>query len=172
MKVPRLIIAAALFTCLSAPAHAMQRIEESFDWPGFYFTCLDDTLYGTVTYTLLSHEVNTPSGVAHTISSFFGTGIIYSPSTLRTWTQRFAIPWLHTMTLHQGETSMIQDHEVYIPDQPGDPLFFIEQSYKFTVNANGELVVDLNNTPDPGDGTVFPDDYTRCVGTGKTSKHK
>lgn len=169
MKVPRLILAAALLVFLAAPAQAMQRKGESFDWPGFYFTCLDDTPYGTVTCTLLSHEVSTPSGVVHKIESFYGTGIIYSPETLRTWTQRFAIPSVETMKVHQGETSMLHSHEVYIPDQPGDPLFFIEMSYQLTVNANGDLVVNLNNIPDDGDGTVFPDDYARCV--GKKPKH-
>jgi hypothetical protein len=169
MKVQRLLLTASLFIILTAPAQAMERIEVSFDWPGFYFTCLDDTLYGTVTYTLLSHEVNTPSGVAHTIESFFGTGFIYSPETLRTWTQRFAIPGTsRAMTINEGETYFWVDHEVYIPDDPHDPLFFIELSYKFTVNANGELVVNLDNWSNPD----FPDYYTRCVGTGKESKRK
>ena len=170
MKVPKLILTVGLIVFLTAPAQAMERIEGGFDWDPLYFTCLDDTLYGTVYYTLLSHKVNTPSGVAHTIESYFGTGYIYSPETMRTWTQRFAIPIIsHNMTLHQGETFMVQDHEVFIPDQPGDPLFFIEQMYKFTVNANGELVVEMMY-PDPD--TVWPDDYARCVGTGKNSKRK
>jgi hypothetical protein len=169
MKVQRLMLVGALFMFLAAPAQAMEQIEDSFDWPGFYLTCLDDTLYGTVYYTLHSHEVNTPSGVAHTIGSFYGTGAIYSPETLRTWTQRFAIPIIGTVTIHQGETYMYTDHEVYIPDQPGEPLFFIDQSYKFTVNANGELVVELIH-PDPD--TVWIDDYARCVGIGKESRHK
>ena len=170
MKVPRLIFAASLSVFLITPAQAMQRIEDSFDWIGLYFTCLDDTLYGTVNYTLLSHEVNTPSGVTHTIGSFYGTGYVYSPETMRTWTQRFAIPIVGTVKLHAGETYMVNDHEVYIPDDPHDPLFFIEQSYRFTVNANGELTVEIAH---PGPDTVWPDDYARCVGTGKESKrHK
>ena len=169
MKISRLIIAAALLIFLTAPAQAMEREEGGFDWPGFYFSCLDDTLYGTVHYTAMSHEVNTPSGVAHTVSNFIGTGYIYSPETMRTWTQRFAFP--STMTVHKGETYMLIGHEVYIPDDPHDPVFFLEQTYKLTVNANGELVVDLTYPDDPD--AVFPDDYSRCVGTGKASrKHK
>lgn len=166
MTVARRILAAALLILLAAPAQAIERIEDSFDWPGFYFTCLDDTLYGTINYTLLSHEVNTPSGVGHKIESYFGTGFIYSPETLRTWTVRFAIPGTsHTMTFNEGETYFFNDHELYVPDDPHDPLFFIEMSYKFTVNANGELVVELDDWSDPD----FPDHYTRCV--GKKPKH-
>jgi len=167
MKIPRLIIAVALLIFLTAPAQAMERIEGGFDWDPLYFTCLDDTLYGTVHYTYMYQEVNTPSGVAHTISNYIGTGYNYSPETMRTWTHRFVFP--STFTVHQGETSMLMGHEVFIPDDPHDPVFFIEQSYKFTINANGELVVDMVH-PDPG--TVWPDDYARCVGTGKESKHK
>ena len=169
MKMPRLILGAALFIFLTAPAQAMERIEDSFEWNdgnGFYFTCLDDTLYGTVYYTLRSHVVTTPSGVVHSLENYYGTGIVYSPATGGTWTQRFAIPIVGTVALHQGETFMVQDHEVYIPDRPRDPVFFLPTSYKVTVNANGDLVVEMVK---PDEDTVWPDDYVRCV--GKKANH-
>ena len=138
--------------------------EWSFDWPdeGFYFSCLNDTLYGTVYVTTRSHAFETPSGVVHLVEGFFGTGHIYSLTTGRTWTQRFAIPGTASMKVGQGQTVQWEDNENYIPDQPGGQHFFIRATYKLTVNANGNLVVERAV---PEGALVFPDDYSRCAGS-------
>jgi hypothetical protein len=138
-----------------------QHIEGSFDWPaeGFYFSCLNDYLTGTVFYTIVSHTVETPSGNVHMITNFFGTGHIYSLTTGETWTQKFSFPEIFKVL--PRENTMIQGREKFIPDDPHGTRFFIEQWYKVTVNANDELVVYRDSTPI---GTDFPSDVSRCAG--------
>jgi hypothetical protein len=154
--------AAAIFLASSVsfggPTGA-QKIEDSFNWPedGFYISCLNDYLSGTVFYTMLLHTVETPSGNVHMVQSFFGTGHIYSLTTGETWTQKFSIPGV--LKVGPGETVILQDREKYIPDDPHGTVFFIEGALKITVNANGELKVLRDSfTPD------FPEDATRCAG--------
>ena len=144
--------------------HGITHEEWSFDWPdeGFYFSCLNDTLNGTIDVTTRSHVFETPSGVVHVVEGFFGTGHVYSQTTGRTWTVRFAIPGTASMKVGKGQTVQWEDNENYIPDEPGGQHFFIRATYKLTVNANGDLVVE-RATPDGA--LVFPDDYTRCVGS-------
>lgn len=164
----RLLACAAALLLLAGIATAksprgIHQEDWSFDWPddGFYFSCLNDTLYGTVYVTTRSHSFETPSGVVHLVESFFGTGYIYSKTTGRTWTQRFAIPG--TMSAKVGNGTVVQwvDNENYIPDEPGGQHFFIRVTYKLTVNANGDLVVERER---PEGAAVFPDDYSRCTG--------
>ena len=166
-KFPVILSAAALFlvstVALGGPNGA-QKIEGSFDWPeqGFYFSCLNDFLSGTVFYTIVSHEVETPSGNVHMISSYFGTGHIFSLTTGETWTQKFSFPGV--FKVGRGETVMIQGREKFIPDDPHGTVFFIEQWFKVTVNANGELKVFRDSSPL---GIDFPSDVSRCAGKGK-----
>jgi len=164
-KIAVALSAAAMFlvsTVALGGGKGAQRIEDSFDWPenGFYIECLNDFLTGTVYYTLLSHEVETPSGKVHIISSFFGTGHIYSLTTGETWTQKFSIA--QVIKVGPGEVINVQDREKYMPDDPHGTVFFMEYVYKITVNANGELVV-YRETPI----TDFPSDISRCAGKGK-----
>ena len=136
-----------------------QKFEDSFNWPeqGFYISCLNDYLSGTVFYTMVSHTVETPSGNVHMIQSFFGTGHIYSLTTGETWTQKFSIP--QVFKVGPGETVNVQDREKFIPDDPHGTVFFIEAGLKITANANGELVV-LRDPFTPNS----PEDLTRCAG--------
>jgi hypothetical protein len=147
----------------AGPPNGIQQTEWSFDWPdeGFYIPCLDDTLNGTINVTTRSHSFETPSGNVHMIESFYGTGYVFSKTTGNTWVVHFAIPVNGNMKVDQGETSMFVDRENYIPDEGNGRHFFIEWWFNLTVNANGELKV-AREVPPPG--SIFPDDYTRCVG--------
>lgn len=143
--------------------NGIQHIEESFDWPeqGFYIPCLDDTLNGTIHYTLRTHSFQTPSGTAHMIESFYGIGYIFSKTTGNTWIVRFAIPINGNSKIEQGQNYKLVQRENYIPDEGNGRHFFIESWYNLNVDANGELKVEREV---PAASSVFPDDYTRCVG--------
>ena len=146
---------------VAGQSRGIQHEEWSFDWPeeGLYFSCLNDTLNGTIDVIIRSHSFETPSGVSHIVEGFFAVGQVFSKTTGRTWTARGSIPG--SFKLGKGETALRVDIENYIPDSPGGQHFFIRMTYKLTVNANGELVVERSV---PADALVFPDDYSRCVG--------
>ena len=160
-----LVLTAVFFVGIAGagPSNGIQQTEWSFDWPeeGFYVSCLNDTLNGTIYVTTRSHSFETPSGNTHFIEGFFGTGYVYSKTTGNTWIVRFAIPQKGNMKVTQGQTLKVIDRENYIPDEGNGRHWFVEYWFNLTVNANGELVVEREV---PSDGGYGPDGYARCVG--------
>lgn len=157
------VLTVAALSANAGPPNGVQQVEGSFDWPeeGWYIPCLNDTLNGTVYYTVLSHYFETPSGNYHYIESFYGVGYIYSKTTGNTWTQRFKFPINGNVILGKGETSRYKGSLVYVPDEGDGRVWFTEQSYILVVNANGELKVERESPPP---GSEFVADYTRCAG--------
>jgi hypothetical protein len=154
-------LAVAAFSAGAGPPNGIEQVEGSFDWPeeGWYVPCLNDTLHGTVYYTMRAHSFDTPSGNSHWIESFYGVGYIYSKTTGNTWTQRFKFPINGNVKLGKGETYKLLATLVYVPDEGDGPLWFEEFSVMIVVNANGELKVERESPP----GLDFGD-RTRCAG--------
>ena len=122
-----------------------------------YIPCVGESLGGTIHVTTRSHNFDTPSGNFHLVESFYGTVYMYSATSSNTWIGHFAIPQIQNTKIKQGETYRYIERGNYVPDEGNGRHFFFDQTWIFTVNANGELNV-VSEFPDD------PFDSFRCVG--------
>jgi hypothetical protein len=123
--------------------------------PGFYVPCLGENIAGVEHITGTYHEVVTPSGTYHLLDNwkFWGewTGLV----TGRTWVSQGLSPYQDN--IGPGYAGQWVSKIKYTPLDGDGPIFFWENEFKITVNANGELVVDRSFNPNP-------EELTRCVG--------
>ena len=134
------ITSAALMSVPSADASNGIQFSE-FDVSGsIYIDCLDEIIDYEEHIRIAYHEFVTPSGNYHLIDSWTFTLTATGASTGREWAG--VLPWPGRINAGHAEVVQFNVQGVIRAITKHTPSFFWGQTYKTTVNANGELVVE------------------------------
>jgi hypothetical protein len=122
----------------------------SVDIPGFQTPCLDETLRIVADWQIRWREVSTPSGgyyytFQYTPSTPVGGGyyVLIGETTGTIYYSQNGMPAHELIHVGPGEIYRFRSHERYVAED-GTHLT-IDWHFVFTVNANGEVSVDLEH---------------------------
>lgn len=134
------IASAGLLPERSADAASGIQFQE-FDVTGsVYIDCLGEFIDYEEHIRIAYHEFVTPSGNYHLIDSWKFTLTATGASTGRMWAG--VLPWPGRVNAGHAEVVQFNVQGVIRAITKRAPSFFWGQTYKTTVNANGELVVE------------------------------
>lgn len=127
--------------------------------PPFYVPCLGEEVLGYGFIEARFHQFETPSGTVH-ILDHANTWTIYNTGLTsgKIWVGYAQGPFESNIRLEKGEVAQYVGKARFVPIDGHGPEWFGGGSFKLTINANGEVVVQ-NTTPDPGE--------FKCVGPTK-----
>jgi len=132
---------------------------EIADEPPFYVPCLGEFVafyaFGEGRY----HEFETPSGTIHILDNWTFNSYRYGMTSGTVWYGYQVSPFQLNARLEKGEVQQWVSKGRFVPLEGNAPAFIGQDTFKITINANGELVVMRDETPDGED--------MRCVGPGK-----
>ena len=130
-----------------------------FEVPSFYVPCLGEEVGGVVFGEARYHEFETPSGVFHVLDQWTFKSYRYGLSSETVWLGNQGSPFQWNTKIDKGEVQQWVSRGRFVPLDGHAPAFVGQDTFKVTINANGELVVMRDETPDGED--------MRCVGPGK-----
>jgi hypothetical protein len=156
MIVAAMLCALALNSGVSAN-NGTDKYETSLSFPGFYVACLGEMVSGDVLIDGLYHEFDTPSGNYHLIDHWKYTVELTGLTSGRKWFGRGVSPYV--ANIGPSEAFQFQDNWMVRPVFGDGPKIRVHIRFKITVNANGELVVLIDDT----DG-VPQEDWYQCFG--------
>lgn len=134
------ITSAALMSVPSADASNGIQFSESDVSGSMYVDCLGEFIDFEEHIRIAYHEFVTPSGNYHLIDSWTFTLTATGASTGREWAG--VLPWPGRINAGHAEVVQFNVQGVIRAITKHTPSFFWGQTYKTTVNANGELVVE------------------------------
>jgi hypothetical protein len=127
---------------------------DEFDVSGsVYIECLGEFIDFQEHIRIAYHEFLTPSGNYHLVDSWTFTLTATGASTGRTWAG--VLPWPGGVNAGHAEVVQFNVQGVIRSITKQTPNFFWGQTYKTTVNANGDLVVERGS---------FDEFNIRCTG--------
>ena len=146
--------------------NAPQNFDIIFNGPtgavAWYFSCLGEQIEFEGVISVRLQEFETPSGVYHFVAMDKANFFAYGVQTGRVW----VTPAFHrntSQTVKKGEAFKYVSRDHYLPVEGDGPRWRFDHEWKFTINANGELVtehgdawLDFPNAP--------PDSAVRCLG--------
>ena len=154
------IASLCVLTVWASSAYAnngIQRLEDELSFPAVYIACLGETVKFEIKRSISFHIFVTPSGNFHLLDNWKLTYMLTGNSTQRTWYARGGSPF--QQNVGPGETVQYTANVVAKPLTGDGPKFKFHENFKVTVNANGELVVNMWNF----DG-VDPSEHWQCFG--------
>jgi hypothetical protein len=141
---------------IAAEPRGMQTYEFPFE-TDVYVPCLNEYVHDFELITVRSHEFVTQAGAYHWVSNLQSDMTLVGADTDRTWSGVAIARGPLNVKIGKGEVDQWVVRAVLKPGATGGPMLHLERHYKFTVNANGELVVDRPESP--------IDEWIRCVDT-------
>lgn len=152
-------VSATLFISAAAANNGIQKYELNIHNEN-YVACLGEHVAFDIKVLGSYHEFETPSGKYHLVDhwqySWEFTGLL----TGRTWFAKGASPV--TWNVGPGETYQQGENFVAIPITGDGPKFKLHYRFKTTVNANGELVVLIDDADLLNGGNHL--DLIQCIG--------
>jgi hypothetical protein len=130
-----------------------------FDVPAFYIPCLGEDVGGYVFGEARYHEFETPSGVFHVLDQWTFTSYRYGLTSGTVWLGYQTSPFQLNTKLDKGEVQQWVSRGRFVPLEGNAPAYVGADTFKITVNAQGELVVLREETTDGED--------MHCVGPSK-----
>jgi hypothetical protein len=122
----------------------------------FYIPCVGEYvinyIYGEARY----HLFQTSSGTVHFIDQWFVKSYLVSQDSDKVWLGYGNAPLEFNAKLEQGAVRQWVSHGRFVPVEGHGAELISQNTWKFTVNANGELVMLNDETP--------PEQVFRCVG--------
>jgi len=158
------LFAVAVLTLVASGAVAKDPVGNEvlpfeFDNPPVYIECLGEIVNGHVVGETRYHEFTTPSGTFHIVDQWrfkvYQTGTISG----RVWVGYAVSPFQMNTKLEEGQVQQWVTSIRFVPVDEHAPAYFYNNSFKITVNANGEVVVFNDEIP--------ASDGYRCVGSNK-----
>jgi len=127
-----------------------------YDNQPVYVDCLGEIVDGHVVGEARYHQFTTPSGVFHILDQWRFS--IYTVGTIsgRVWVSRAVSPFQMNTKLEKGAVQQWVSKAMFVPLGEHAPAFVYENSFKVTVNANGDVVVFNDEIP--------PSEGFRCLG--------
>ena len=130
-----------------------------FDNPPVYIECVGEIVNGHVVGETRYHEFTTPSGTFHIVDQWrfkvYQTGTISG----RVWVGYGVSPFQTNTKLEKGQVVQWVSNIKFVPVDEHAPTHFYKNSFKITVNANGEVVVFNDEVP--------ASEGFKCVGSNK-----
>ena len=155
------LFAVAALTLVASGAFAKDPVGNEvfsfeFDNPPVYIDCLGEIVNGHVVGETRYHEFTTPSGNFHVVDQWRFN--VYHVGTIsgRVWISRAVSPFSMNVTLEKGGVQQWVTKGMFVPVGETAPAYVYMDSFKITVNANGDLVV-LHEEDLTGEGY-------RCLG--------
>lgn len=147
---PRMMVLSALAMIVAGSAMAgeprgMQRFSFETTWTPEYYPCLGEYLTFNVFVEVTLHEFVSPSGVYHFAGHTDEHYLATAPSG-REWVGRGA--YSEALSGNKGATDRFGRRMVLKPTTDDTPMFLFNFQWKWTVNANGELVVERVPSPE------------------------
>jgi hypothetical protein len=130
-----------------------------FDNAPFYVPCLGDFVDGQGFGEARYHEFETPSGTIHVLDQWSFTIYNVGVSSGTIWVGHAVSPFQWNMKLDKGGVQQWASRARFVPLEGSAPAYIGQDTFKVTFNANGELVVLHEETPDGED--------MHCVGPAK-----
>lgn len=152
-------LSSTLFISVAAANNGIQKYELNFQ-NSTYVACLGEHVAFDINVIGSYHEFETPSGKYHLVDQWQYTWKFTGLLSGRTWFANAAAPV--TWNLGSGETYQMGENLVARPVTGDGPKFRLHYRFKTTVNANGELVV-LIDDPDFLNGGNHLD-LIQCIG--------
>jgi opacity protein-like surface antigen len=147
----KLILAVAAL-CLVASAAvangpvATQIVEFEYDNPEVYIDCVGESVIGHVVGESRAHIFVTPSGTTHILDNWkFKVYHVFSGN--RVWIGSGVSPFQQNTKLEKGAVQQWVTRMKFTPVDNDGPAYFYENSFKVTINANGEVVVFNDEIP-------------------------
>jgi len=110
-----------------------------------YSTCLGENISGLASVTGIVHNFDTPSGTFHYTEDWYFTIVITGGSSANTWLARGASPYVENAG--QGSANLqFTENWVAIPLSGDGPKLRVNYIFKLTVDANGKLVVFIDQS--------------------------
>jgi len=133
-----------------------QVLEFEFDNPPIYVDCINEVVTRHVVVESRYHEFETPSGTFHILDKWQYSAYHVGTTTGRVWVGEGVSPFQLNTKLEQGAVQQWVSTGKFIALGEQAPVYLYKDTFKFTVNANGELVV-LHEEDLTGEGF-------RCLG--------
>ena len=137
--------------------NGIQRFEQDITVPAFYVACLGETIKFEINLSISFHAFETPSGKFHLLDHWKLTYLFTGNDSGRTWYGRGVSPF--QQNVGPGETVQFTTNVHANPLTGDGPKFRFHENLKVTVNANGELVVDMYDL----DGVDLSEAW-QCIG--------
>ena len=158
------LFAAAVMTLVASGAYAKDPVGNEvlpfeFDNPPVYIECVGEIVNGHVVGEARYHEFETPSGTFHIVDQWrfrvYQTGTISG----RVWVGYAVSPFQMNTKLEKGQVQQWVTNIRFVPVGELAPAYFYNNSFKITVNANGDVVVFHDEIP--------ASEGYRCVGPNR-----
>jgi len=146
------LFAAAVMTLVASGAYAKDPVGNEvlpfeFDNPPVYIECVGEIVNGHVVGETRYHEFTTPSGTFHIVDQWrfkvYQTGTISG----RVWVGYAVSPFQMNTKLEKGQVQQWVTSIRFVPLDEHAPAYFYKNSFKITVNANGDVVVFNDQIP-------------------------
>jgi hypothetical protein len=152
-------VSATLFISAAAANNGIQKYEMNAHNQN-YVACLGEDVAFDINITGSYHEFETPSGKYHLVDHWQYTWEFTGVLTGRTWFAQGASPV--TWNVGPGETYQMGENLVARPVTGDGPKLRLHYRFKTTVNANGELVVLIDDVDLLNGGNHL--DFIQCIG--------
>jgi hypothetical protein len=153
-------VSAMLFVSASAAANGIQKYEWTNFIPELYVACLGESVAIDISIIESYHEFATPSGKYHLVDHWQYTWEFRSLTSDRTWFAQGTSPF--SQNIGPGQTLQFGENFVAKPVTGDGPKFRLHYRVKVTVNANGELVVFMDETDFLGEDNHL--EFIQCIG--------
>lgn len=154
-------VSATLFISAAAASNGIQKYEWKKSIPELYVACLGESVAIDINIIGSYHEFETASGKYHLVDHWRYTWEFRSLLTSeRTWFAHGATPF--SQNIGPGETVQFGENFVARPVTGNGPKFKLHYRFKVTQNANGELVVLIDDVDLLNGGNHL--DFIQCIG--------
>lgn len=152
----KLLLAVAIATMVAGGASAKGPIGTvivpfELDNDPFYVPCLSEFVAGHVIGEARYHEFETPSGTTHILDQWTFTIYNLGMTSGTIWVGYASSPFQWNARLGKGEVVQWVSRARFVPLEGTAPAYIGQDTFKVTINANGELVVLREETPDGED---------------------
>jgi hypothetical protein len=118
-------------------------------YPPFYLDCVNEIVSATANYESRFHQFETAGGTGHVLDNWRYT-TLYTSLSGRQWISHGVSPAHLNLRLDKGSAAGYTSSSRVMPVNGGpNPSFIFKTNYKVTINALGEVVVQI--VPVPGD---------------------
>jgi hypothetical protein len=107
-----------------------------------YIPCLDEVVRFNITIEVRTHVFSTKTGTVHLLDNWTYGGFATGLSTGREWLNRGVSPFQSNTKVDGSGVTQSIINQRFDPVAKGDTAFYRHDTFKITVNANGELVVE------------------------------
>jgi hypothetical protein len=152
-------VSTTLFISAAAANNGIQKYELNFQ-NSTYVDCLGEYVTFDVNVSASYHEFVTASGKYHLVDHWQYTWEFTGESTGHTWFAQGASPF--AQNIGPGQTLQFGENFVARPVTGDGPKFRLHYRVKVTQNANGELVVLMDDVDFLNGGNHL--DFIQCIG--------